>query len=129
MSRVRFMKAATGEELHLPLRICTRVRTDMPAPTLEWWLRDIASLLEKPISAIRFVATTVDGDSKVISDGCPVYKRTLLNCLQQDADGNIWVQVLVDNLNLLREEVRPSGFEKRDREEGAKTTETFPEWC
>ena len=101
----------------------------MPATTLEWWLRYIASLLEKPISAIRFVATTVDGDSKVISDGCPVYKRTLLTCLQQDADGNILVQVLVDNLNLLREEVRPSGFEKRDKEEGAKTTATFPEWC
>ena len=92
MSRVRFMKAATGEELHLPLHICTRVRTDMPATTLEWWLRYIASLLEKPISAIRFVATTVDGDSKVISDGC---SWTLLTRLQQDADGNILVQVLV----------------------------------
>ena len=93
MSRVRFMKAATGEELHLPPHISTRVRTDMPATVLEWWLRYIASLLEKPISAIRFVATTGDGNSKVISNGC---SWTLLTCLQQDADGNILVQVLVD---------------------------------
>jgi hypothetical protein len=63
MSRVRFMKAATGEELHLPLRICTRVRTDMPAAALAWWLRCIASLLEKPSSAIRFVATAVQSDA------------------------------------------------------------------
>ena len=92
MSRVRFMKAATGEELRLPPHIPTRVRTDMPATTLEWWLRYIASLLEKPISAIRFVATTVDGDSKIISDGC---SWTPLTRLQQDADGNILVQVVV----------------------------------
>ena len=92
MSSVRFMKAATGEELRLPPHISTRVRTDMPATTLEWWLRYIASLLEKPISAIRFVATTVDGDSKIISDGC---SWTPLTRLQQDADGNILVQVVV----------------------------------
>ena len=65
----------------------------MPATVLEWWLRYIASLLEKPISAIRFVATTVDGDSKIISDGC---SWTLLTRLQQDADGNILVQVVAD---------------------------------
>ena len=101
MSRVRFMKAATGEELYLPPHICTRVLTDMPATTLEWWLRYIASLLEKPTSAIRFVATTVDGDSKVISSGC---NWTLLTRLQKDADGNILVQVLVDaeQMNMCR---------------------------
>ena len=105
MSRVRFMHAVTGDELHLPPHICTRVRTDMPATALEWWLRSIASLLEKPPSAIMFLATTVDGDSKVIwtssgcteddaSSGCTVW--TLLTRLQKDADGNILVQVLVD---------------------------------
>ena len=92
MSRVRFMNAVTGEELHLPRHICTRVRTDTYS-TLEWWLKYIASLLEKPTSAIRFAATTVDGDSKVISSGC---NWTLLTRLQKDADGNILVQVLVD---------------------------------
>ena len=64
----------------------------MPASTLEWWLEYVASLLEKPISAIRFVATTVDGDSKIIADGC---SWTLLTRLQKDADGNILVQVVV----------------------------------
>jgi hypothetical protein len=39
------------------------------------------------------VATTVDGDIKIISDGC---SWTLLTRLQQDADGNILVQVVVD---------------------------------
>jgi hypothetical protein len=98
MSRVRFMNAVTGEELHLPPQISTRVRTDMPATTLEytleWYLKYLASLLEKHISKIRLVTTTVDGDSKVISlNGCSF---TPLTRLQQDADGNILVQVLVD---------------------------------
>ena len=65
MSRVRFMNAVTGEELHLPPQISTRVRTDMPATTLEytleWYLKYLASLLEKHISKIRLVTTTVDG--------------------------------------------------------------------
>jgi len=70
----------------------------MPATTLEytleWYLKYLASLLEKHISKIRLVTTTVDGDSKVISlNGCSF---TPLTRLQQDADGNILVQVLVD---------------------------------
>ena len=94
MSRVRFMNAVTGEELHLPPHISTRVRTDMPATTLEWYLKYLASLLERPESAIRFVTTNVDGDSCVISlNGCSF---TLLTRLQQDADGNILVQVVVE---------------------------------
>ena len=66
----------------------------MPATTLEWYLKYLASLLERPESAIRFVTTNVDGDSCVISlNGCSF---TLLTRLQQDADGNILVQVVVD---------------------------------
>ncbi len=94
MSRVRFMNAVTGEELHLPPHICRRVRTDMPASTLEWYLRYIASLLERPESAIRFVTTNVDGNSCVISGR--QWSHTLLTHLQQEADGNILVQVVVD---------------------------------
>jgi hypothetical protein len=101
MSRVRFMNAVTGEELHLPPHICRRVRTDMPASTLEWYLRYIASLLERPESAIRFVTTNVDGNSCVISGKrCVItgrqWSHTLLTHLQQEADGNILVQVVVD---------------------------------
>jgi hypothetical protein len=98
MSRVRFMNAVTGEELHLPHQISTRVRTDMPATTwyvLEWYLKYIAFLLERPMSAIRLVTTTVDGDSCVIS--CNGHSFTLLTRLQQEADGNILVQVVVDD--------------------------------
>ena len=100
MSRVRFMNAVTGEELHLPPHICRSVRTDMPASTLEWYLKYIASLLERPESAIRFVTTNVDGNSCVISGKrCVItgrqWSHTLLTHLQQEADGNILVQVVV----------------------------------
>ena len=84
MSRVRFMNAVTDEELHLPHHILTRVRTDMPATTLELYLKYIASLRERPMSAIRLVTTTVDGDSCVIScsgssSRCwPVYNKKLM---------------------------------------------------
>ena len=92
MSLVRFMNAVTGEELRLPLHISTRVRcTD----TLELYLKYIASLLERPMSAIRLVTTTVDGDSCVISGNGRSF--TLLTRLQQEAHGNILVQVVLDD--------------------------------
>ena len=109
MSRVRFMNAVTGEELHLPPRISTsirarRVRTVIYKGSttsylyqgpLEWYLSHIARLLKRPASAIRLVTTNKDGDSCVIS--CNGRSFTLLTRLQQEADGNVLVQVVVDD--------------------------------
>ncbi len=47
------------------------------------------------MSAIRLVTATVDCDSCVIS--CNGRSFTLLTRLQQEADGNILVQVVVDD--------------------------------
>ena len=109
MSRVRFMNAVTGEELHLPPYISTsirarRVRTVIYKGSttsylyqgpLEWYLSHIARLLKRPASAIRLVTTNKDGDSCVIS--CNGRSFTLLTRLQQEADGNVLVQVVLDD--------------------------------
>ena len=67
----------------------------MPASTLEWYLKYIASLPERPMSAIRLVTTTVDSDSCVISGNGRSF--TLLTRLQQEAHGNILLQVVLDD--------------------------------
>ena len=87
----------------------------------------------KDKTADRWISLTRDWDPEVSNH---VSKWKTIN--QKYAIGNEYMihtkaqtlsKLTPDNPNLLREEVRPSGFEKRDREEGAKTTETFPEWC
>ena len=105
---VRFRNAVTGKELHLdPHNVRSALYTDEMLPfitrswlspniprSLEWYLKYIAYLLNCHISAIRLVATKVDGDSCVIT-----YKDrsfTLLTSLQKDSDENIWVSVMVD---------------------------------
>jgi hypothetical protein len=101
---VRFRNAVTGKELHLDRHVHFRsaLYTDEMLPcwldpntrSLEWYLKYIAYLLNCHISAIRFVATKVDGDSCVIT-----YKDrsfTLLTSLHKESDENIWVNVMVD---------------------------------
>ena len=101
---VRFRNAVTGEEFNLDPHVHFRhaLHSDELLPwwldpktrSLEWYLKYIADLLKLHISAIRFVATKVDGDSCVIT-----YKDqsfTLLTSLQKDSDEHIWVSVMVD---------------------------------
>ena len=107
-SPVRFRNAVTGKELHLdPHNVRSALYTDKMLPfitrswlspniptSLEWYLKYIAYLLNCHISAIRLVATKVDGDSCVIT-----YKDrsfTLLTSLHKESDENIWVNVMVD---------------------------------
>ena len=109
-SPVRFRNAVTGKELHLdPHNVRSALYTDEMLPfitrswlspniprSLEWYLTYIAYLLNCHISAIRLVATKVDGDSCVIT-----YKDrsfTLLTSLHKESDENIWVNVMVDAL-------------------------------
>ena len=89
---VRFRNAVTGKEFHLDPNTVSLAGPEFRS--LEHYFRYIASLLKLHISAIRFVATNVDGDSCVIT-----YKDqsfTLLTSLQKDSDENIWVSVMVD---------------------------------
>ena len=101
---VRFRNAVTGRELHLDPHVHFRfaLHTDEMLPcwldpnarSLEWYLKYIAYHLNCHISAIRFVATKVDGDSCVIT-----YKDrsfTVLTSLHKESDENIWVNVMVD---------------------------------
>jgi hypothetical protein len=91
-SPVRFRNAVTGKEFHLDPNTMSLAGPEFRS--LEHYFRYIASLLKLHISAIRFVATNVDGDSCVIT-----YKDhsfTLLTSLQKDSDENIWVSVMVD---------------------------------
>jgi hypothetical protein len=93
-SPVRFRNAVTGKELYLAPHSILPCWLDPNTRSLEWYLKYVAYLLKLHISAIRFVATKVDGDSCVIK-----YKDqsfTLLTSLQNDSNENIWVTVMVD---------------------------------
>ena len=93
-SRVRFYQALSGDEIFLP-GICTKVR---PESEVEWYFRNIALLLRRPEEFISVAVTDVAGDSHLIryKKRKRVQSHTLLTSLKKEADGTVWMAVMLD---------------------------------